>query len=411
MIAQPRALRLAACFLVGTLSGGTLPAEENATPREALAVSIDFPGGSGEVEAIDAPRQIIRLVPSAHPQRGWDNWWYVHITGLVPNQELTVDVGGGVWATPLQAAVSSDNKTWQQTAPGERLGRERVVYKLVPKSGALWLAWGPPLVLDDARQLVAAAKRRCGDVELFTLCQSRDGHEVPALRLKPQGRAAPHGMVIVARQHAWESGGSWVCRGLLEWLTGASPEAVELRRQAEVVIVPIMDVDNVQRGAGGKQQHPQDHNRDWTDQPHWPEVAAVQQFIAQFSRQQRFDLFLDLHSPGAGVEQPYFYLPAAQFTAGPTDAKLDSFLKAVSAHGEGPLRFEGRTIRTDEHYDPLWRQVSCNWVQQHAPPGTVSACLETPWNTPHSTAEGYMQVGRNMGEAIAQWLTALHGAE
>ena len=36
---------------------------------------------------------------------------------------------------------------------------------------------------------------------------------------------------------------------------------------AEIVLVPIMDIDNAATGNGGKDALPQDHNRDWSDQP------------------------------------------------------------------------------------------------------------------------------------------------
>ena len=34
----------------------------------------------------------------------------------------------------------------------------------------------------------------------------------------------------------------------------------------------------------------------------------------------------------------------------------------------------------------------------------MAVCLETAWNTPASTAENYLRVGRELGLAIARYL-------
>jgi murein tripeptide amidase MpaA len=113
---------------------------------------------------------------------------------------------------------------------------------------------------------------------------------------------------LQARQHAWESGASWVCRGLAEWLAGDDPRARHLREKCEIYIVPIMDIDNTATGNGGKEALPQDHNRDWTDQPHHAEVAAAQKHLRRLSEQGRLALFVDLHNPGPSDKQPFFYV-------------------------------------------------------------------------------------------------------
>jgi hypothetical protein len=43
-------------------------------------------------------------------------------------------------------------------------------------------------------------------------------------------------------------------------------------------------------------------------------------------------------------------------------------------------------------------------VNDHGNEHTLAACLETSWNTRHSTTEGYRTVGRQLGEALAAYL-------
>jgi hypothetical protein len=70
----------------------------------------------------------------------------------------------------------------------------------------------------------------------------------------------------------------------------------------------------------------------------------------------------------------------------------------------GPLARADRPRTSGATYDPLWKQMSKNWVAAHAPPHAVAVTLETAWNTEHSTTEGYRRVGEQLGQAIAKFL-------
>lgn len=371
---------------------------------QTLVVDTDFPGGSAEVAAIDQSERLIRLTPTAHKDRGWACWWYLRVSGITPGQTITLDVGEAPWATPDRAAFSLNGTTWQQTAPGQRDGK-RIVYRQQIDAETAWFAWGPPFVPADAEELVKEAARS-PHAEAFLLCKTREGRDVPALRIS-EGDLPPsqrRGIWVQARQHAWESGSSWVGKGFLDWVLSDKPEAQSLRRGSLIVFVPIMDIDNVHRGAGGKNQVPQDHNRDWSDQPHWRAVEAAQQQILDIADQGRMDLFVDLHNPGADAREPYFYVVPDGMLTPAGRQNLAAFLKAAQTEMTGPLPFTGRTIESGARYDANWEAISKNWVARHAGPGVVALTLETAWNTPHSTQTGYQQVGRELGRAIERYV-------
>ncbi len=370
-----------------------------------LAVNIDFPGGSGVVEEIDQKQRLIRILPSDHPQRGWRCWWYVHVTGIQPGESITLDVGGGVWATPDQATFSTDRRSWKHTEPGKRVP-QRIVFKQQIDANEAWFAWGPPFVPSDAKELLEAAAKRCPQAEVFNLCQSRGGHETPALKIAPaKADSAKFGIWVQARQHAWESGSSWVCRGFLEWITSDEPAAKTLREQAIVVIVPIMDIDNVTRGAGGKNETPQDHNRDWTDQPHWRAVAAAQQAILALDKQGRFDLFIDLHNPAANDREPFYFAAPKETLQPVAQENLQRLVALSKEHMNGQLAYKGRVRESGANYDAAWQAISKNWVTTHCRPHVVAVTLETSWNTPGSTTEGYLEIGRGLAQAVEKYLT------
>jgi hypothetical protein len=77
-----------------------------------------------------------------------------------------------------------------------------------------------------------------------------------------------------------------------------------------------MDVDNAAIGAGGKDAFPRDHNRDWSDQPVYPEVAAAQRMIQRIESIHGLDVYIDLHNPGPG-DPVFFFGPFAFDTMSP----------------------------------------------------------------------------------------------
>ncbi len=371
-----------------------------ASQETSLRVVADFPGGSAKVEGVDA--RTVRVLPAAHPNRGWTCWWYFKLEGIPAGEEITLDVGGGVWATPDRAAWSLDGKEWKHTPAGVR-EKTRIRYTLKVPAKEAWFAWGPPYVLADAQAAVDRAAKALPEAKPFELATCRDGHSVPAVRIGPP-EPGRFGIWVQARQHAWESGSSWVGQGFIDWIVSDDPRAAEVRKKSFITVVPVMDADNVQRGAGGKEGKPQDHNRDWSDDPHWPEVRAAQAEIRKMDAGGGFDLFIDLHNPAAGDKSPFFFASPKEVLSEKGRANLRRFLDCAREEIVGPLRHKGLVRESGKSYDPKnWERSSKNWVSKHAKDHAVALTLETSWNTPESTAENYRRVGRELGLAIEKY--------
>ena len=248
-------------------------------------------------------------------------------------------------------------------------------------------------------------QRRAPTPQRLKLCKTRAGRPVPALvvRQKNGEESQRQGIWIQARQHAWESGSSWVCKGFVEWLISDDPQAEALRKQAEITIVPVMDIDNVAIGAGGKNQSPQDHNRDWSDEPHWNSVKVAQKRIREMDVAGRFDLFVDLHNPGAGDKNPYYYIPPKDQLSKTAQANLTTFIACSKLEITGPLAFKGNVRESGAKYDRNWKKISKNWVAKNTKDHVVAVTLETAWNTPNSHTAGYKTVGRQLGKAVERY--------
>ncbi|QDT79404.1 Zinc carboxypeptidase [Gimesia maris] len=406
--------RLNSFILMWVLSMFLIVSEASA---EDLVVSSDFPGGSAEVIQVDQKQRTILIRPAGDPQFGWPCWWYFQVTGVTPGEELTVTVDASQlkqangqklsasWALPEQAAFSTDQRRWTQTRPGKKQG-ENCKWKVKPDAKVVWFAWGPPFVPADAEQLVKSLSQKHANVTEFELCKTRTGRRVPALVVSPVGEKDNSRMAVwvQARQHAWESGGSWVGRGFVEWAVSDHPQAVALREKADIYYIPIMDIDNAATGNGGKNQVPHDHNRDWSEHPRWNAVQAAMKSLKQLDQQNRLVMFMDLHNPGPNSKQPYFYIAPPELNTERRKALQDAFIAVCREEMREPLKLDRSTPSTGPKYDKRWKEISSNWVRSATREHVIGITLETCWNTPHSNTNGYMTVGQQLGLGIARYL-------
>jgi hypothetical protein len=391
---------------------------------DGIRVSADFEGGSANVVSVDQDLATIAIQPATLPERGWPCWWFVRLDGLTIGQTMTLKVSPSSvayrdnlvlpakWCLPDQACISShetDRSAWQQTGVCQRQDNT-ASYQFAATASTMWAAWGVPFLPSDAEELLDRVAQKLPAAERFELARTRAGRPVNGIRIcDPATNQTSHFDIWVqARQHAWEAGSSWVGQGFMEWLTGDDLEAEELRRLATIYYIPIMDVDSVAIGAGGKDAIPQDHNRDWSDSPVYPEVVAAQSKIRQLSQSGRFAVFVDLHNPGGNEKRPYFFGPP-EMDSLPAIQQQNHLRWQAIAHHEinGPLPLlENYLFATYVKTNEERNRMSANWVRNHSDVHILSTTLETPWNTPHSTPSGYAVVGQQLGHTLHRYLAA-----
>lgn len=408
-----------AVFLAGCLTMASPPMWGTAQESGKLSVASDFPGGSAELISLDAAAGIVHIRPALREGQGWPCWWYFRVDGAKAGQEMTVKVnahpgrfqpGAGAlapsWSQPVHAVFSADDAVWTQT---ERVQRDRETqtagYRLTAPAERFWVAWGPPFLPRHADAVIEELARARPDSEVFELAKTREGRPVKGLRL---GAAdAPRAVWVHARQHAWEAGSSWVAKGFAEWVAGNDPLAIGLRSRCSVWWVPVMDVDRVAVGAGGKNAVPRDHNRDWAGQPHYPEVAAAQAAISRLEKEGKLRVFIDLHNPGPDDSQSFFFGPFDYETLPqPTRGNYDRWLTLATEEMKGPLpvlpkyRVASYVTSAEER-----SRMSSQWVREHSDSGrVVTVVLEAAWHSHASTAENYETAGAQLARALARYL-------
>eukprot|EP00471_Norrisiella_sphaerica_P002465 CAMPEP_0184482694 /NCGR_PEP_ID=MMETSP0113_2-20130426/4273_1 /TAXON_ID=91329 /ORGANISM="Norrisiella sphaerica, Strain BC52" /LENGTH=1184 /DNA_ID=CAMNT_0026862581 /DNA_START=101 /DNA_END=3655 /DNA_ORIENTATION=- len=102
---------------------------------------------------------------------------------------------------------------------------------------------------------------------------------------------------LSSRVHPGEANASWVMKGLLEYLTGSSKEAIYLRKKIVFKIIPILNPDGVINGNYRCNLSGLDLNRHWEypcPERH-PTIYAVKELISTLSRQRPILLYCDFH--------------------------------------------------------------------------------------------------------------------
>ena len=119
--------------------------------------------------------------------------------------------------------------------------------------------------------------------------------------------AAKNVVWLMARQHAWESGTSFVAEAAVRWLL--SSEAAAVRDRVLFKVLPMMDPDGCARGGIRFNRHGYDVNRNWDSvdpanpehQRLMPEIAAAKRVFLEWSKSGKpTHLFLTLHNQEEG---------------------------------------------------------------------------------------------------------------
>ncbi len=384
---------------------------------EGITVDSDFEGGSAEVVRVEQASQTVRIMPALVEGRGWPCWWSLKVAGLKPGSELSLEVQpqstpyrdktvlASNWSQPKHAWQSDDGgETWSAT-PAGKMGADKVMhYTMAVKGSELHVAWGPPFGASDAEKLLQTIAEKLPKSQRFELTQTRGGRSVNGIRIGAED--ARHQVWVNARHHAWEAGGSQVGRGFIQWIASDDAAAVALRQDACIHFIPIIDVDNVALGAGGKDAQPRDHNRDWADKPIYPEIAAAQKMIREIHEQYGLDVYIDLHNPGAN-DPIFFYGPFGyQQMQGSLRKNYQRWIALAAKNIREPVplipeyRFANYVTTEEER-----GRMSSGWVRNCIGDAGISVTLETGWNNPLMSIEGYGSIGAGLGRALAEYLS------
>jgi hypothetical protein len=315
----------------------------------AIAITTSFEGGSlGTVKrvAADRLRCAVRGQADVNHRNRQANWYYFRLDKLPPNPlqiELT-DLVGEYNFRPGSHAVtrntrpvfSYDGRSWHHFTDDQVSWNEKEItltLRFTPEHSRMWIAHTVPYTFREFDSLLTI---RSPHLRVETIGRSAHGRPIQLLTVTDPGVPDTSKKVIwmIARQHAWETGTSWVADGAARFLLSGDAEAARLRRSAVFKLLPIFDPDGVAEGAVRFNVNGYDNNRNWdiADHAAMPEISALRRAIFTWlDAGRRLDLFLALHNT-----------ESSDYVEGPTAAYPDLAAQLVK-----------RLRESTSFYDPL----------------------------------------------------------
>jgi murein tripeptide amidase MpaA len=280
----------------------------------AVTVTTSFEGGNlGRVEQV-APNHLRCAVKGQADQAGRNrqaNWYYFRLDGL-PKGEFQIDFtdlvgeynfrpGSHAVTRNTRPVFSYDDRTWthfsdQQASWDEKEVRLTIRFK--PERGTMWIAHTAPYT---KRELGRLLDTRHPYLRQESIGKTFRGRDFPLLTITDTSvpETAKKVVWLMARQHGWETGTSWVADGAVRFLLSSDPEALKLRRSTVFKILSMFDPDGVAEGAVRFNVNGYDNNRNWdtVDAKLMPEIAAAKNaMLGWLDAGHRIDIFLALHN-------------------------------------------------------------------------------------------------------------------
>lgn len=263
-----------------------------AAARAEVTVDADFPGGNGVVRMIDGDH--VYLYPDLRDTQGPWFYWCVRVRGAA-GRTLTFHLTRYDPVGVRGPAVSTDaGKTWRWL--GKQSGDARSL-RYTFGADAADVRFGLGMMYTSAslerflKTLPAGAP-----VRREALCKSRAGREVPMLRVAKVEGDPRYRVLFTARHHACEMMASYAIEGVIDGVLADDEAGKWLRANVELLVIPIVDFDGVERGDQGKNRKPRDHNRDYVGDSIYPETAAIRKLVPAWSGGKLVAAF-DLHCP------------------------------------------------------------------------------------------------------------------
>lgn len=242
------------------------------------------------------------------PNRAAGHWRFVVEAPSGSDVTLVLNNFDNIWngrtGSPVSsntvAWVSDDGRAWR-VQPTEKIDGNRLRLRLHLNGPELHVARLEPYGLPEIERLKRDLAGRPG-ISVESIGRTVEGRDLEMIRAGDP--AAPARILIRARAHPWESGGSWVAEGLLRRLAADDADARRWRSKLAFYVMPMANKDGVARGLTRFNVRGADLNRGWdrpADPDLAPEKAALEAWIGRSIIEGRRPHFaMDLHNDEQG---------------------------------------------------------------------------------------------------------------
>ncbi|WP_373515864.1 M14-type cytosolic carboxypeptidase [Persicitalea sp.] len=280
-----------------------------------IKIKTDFEGGRlGTLEKVSPTHYRCAVAGESDSQnRNRQSSWYYFKVENAKGKALTIDLtdlvgeynykpGSHAITAQTRPVVSYDNATWRHLTDNEVSWNEEKVeltLKLKPERNGLWVAHQPPYTTARLTKLLSNYQSY-PNLTTRSIGQTPKGRPIPLLTITNAQIPTEKKKVVwlMARQHAWEAGTSWVMEGVIKHLL-ESDEGKKMLDKVVFQLIPMADPDGVVRGGVRFNQFGHDLNRNWdlVQPAEMPEIQAQKKAIVDWlTRGNRIDFFLTLHN-------------------------------------------------------------------------------------------------------------------
>lgn len=301
-----RALKSAAIGVLMFLTSAAMAAE--------ISISTDFEGGMlGPVTKLSDAHFLCPVPGQAdHDGRNRQVSWYYFCVNNAKGRALAFTLtdlrgeynykpGGLCINGESPPVVSSDGTNWQHlTTMTFDKATDRASFTVTPESDHVWIAHIEPYTVSRLDRLLGEISGH-HDLKDEVVGASVEGRKIHLLTIcGSAGKVSEKPVVwLMCRQHAWESGTSFVGEGAIRFLLSA--EGKSFRDRVVFKIFPMVDPDGCAHGAVRFNGNGYDVNRNWdTADPSsaesrrlMPEICAAKKAMLDSGR---MDFFLTLHN-------------------------------------------------------------------------------------------------------------------
>ena len=284
------------------------------------------------------------------------------------------------------AAVSHDLKDWHWSESGSH---NTFTYTFAQDEDKVYFAHN---MLYHPAHFDAFCNRMNLRQEVF--CPSVKGRDLLAVRFGNGNKW----ILLTARHHACEATGNYVLEGTVETLLSGLPEGFS------ALVVPFVDYDGVVDGDQGKNRHPHDHNRDYTDTPIYEVVRKMMDFGLEHDLCYTFDF----HSPWhMGEQNDYVFFSRSTEAMEPQIDRFAEYMKRETAEGE--LKYTGAwDVGPNEKWNNETSPNSKNYFSKQ-PAVKLSVTTETPYfgvtdGMGKISQTAMLELGRAFGRSMIRYI-------
>lgn len=284
----------------------------------------EFEGGSlGAVER-RSDTEFVCAVEGQADQDGRNrqaSWYYFRLDNA-RGRDVTVtltDLVGEYNFKPARPCItdesppvySYDGVTWTHLKEVEfDRDQMRVHLRLRPEARRMWVAHLEPYTASRLERFLREIDGHPFSTRetIGTTVRGRDLHLLTITNpdVSEKGKKV---VWLMIRQHAWESGSSFLGEGAIRWMLSDDEEARHYRDRVVFKVFPMMDPDGCAEGGVRFNRHGYDLNRNWDavnitssrDRGRMPEILAAKKAMFRWLQSGRaIDLFLTVHNQERG---------------------------------------------------------------------------------------------------------------